>query len=168
MLRLKSRKKDGHSLSHARNARLRLSKNPSGRFGGPKPSKCNPHPATCAADAEALPCKVSLRCFPPGSPAGTRGKRRKARKRTPQADFFDTLRRAFLIACKECPSLSIKGAPGPMAPLLCALRRNLQTRHHFPPCARTVRVRRYRRLPRSRRARPWAAPSPPRRSAPGC
>ena len=70
---------------------LRLSKNPSGRFGGLKPSKCNPNPATCAADSEALLCKVSLRRFPPGSPMGARGKRRKSRKRTPQADFFDTL-----------------------------------------------------------------------------
>ena len=39
----------------------------------------------------SLAAKVSLRCFPPGSPVGTRGKHRKSRKRTPQADFFDTL-----------------------------------------------------------------------------
>lgn len=37
-------------------------------FGGPKPSKENPNPATCAADSEVLLCKVSLRYFPPGSP----------------------------------------------------------------------------------------------------
>ena len=37
-----------------------------------------------------LRSKVSLRRFPPGSPMGARGKRRKSRKRTPQADFFDT------------------------------------------------------------------------------
>ena len=48
-------------------------KNPSGRFGGPKPSKCNPNPATCAADSETLLRKVSLRCFPPGSPTGREG-----------------------------------------------------------------------------------------------
>ena len=51
---------------------FRLSKKPSGRFGGPKPSKCNPHPATCAADSETLLRKVSLRRFPPGSPMGGR------------------------------------------------------------------------------------------------
>ena len=40
----------------------------------------------------SLRSKVSLRRFPPGSPMGARGKRRKSRKRTPQADFFDTLK----------------------------------------------------------------------------
>src|SRR5699024_2463482 len=87
---------------------LRLSKNPSGRFGGPKPSKCNPHPATCAADAEALPCKVSLRCFPPGSPAGTRGKQRstlgKGRRR-----------RTFSTRCEGLlgkPALSLRAFGG--------------------------------------------------------
>ena len=49
----------------------------SGRFGGPKPSNCNPNPATCAADSEALHSKVSLRGFPPGRPVGPRGKQRQ-------------------------------------------------------------------------------------------
>src|SRR5699024_8656119 len=75
----------------AESAALRLSKNPSGRFGGPQPSKCHPNPATCAADSQALRSKVSLHCFPPGRLIEPRGKQCNLRKRTPQADFFDTL-----------------------------------------------------------------------------
>src|SRR5699024_6943607 len=37
---------------------------PLGRLGGPKPSKCHPNPATCAAGSEALRSKVSLRVSP--------------------------------------------------------------------------------------------------------
>ena len=39
--------------------------------------QCNKNPATRAADSEALRSKVSLRCFPPGSSKGARGKQRK-------------------------------------------------------------------------------------------
>ena len=64
-------------------------KKPSGWFGGPKPSKCNPNPATCVADSEALLCKVSLRYLPPVRLKGREGNSVHIRKRTPQADFFD-------------------------------------------------------------------------------
>ena len=52
----------------------KLSKKTSGRFGGLKqPSKCNPNPATCAADSQAcaarFPCAVSR----PGAPWGREG-----------------------------------------------------------------------------------------------
>ena len=56
---------------------VRLSKNLFGWFGGPQPSKCNPNPATCAADSEALRSKVSLHCFPPGRLIEPRGKQCK-------------------------------------------------------------------------------------------
>ncbi len=54
------------------------SKNPIGRLGGPKPSKYNPNPATCAAGSEALRSKVSLRVSPAAPKA--QGKRVLAEK----------------------------------------------------------------------------------------
>ena len=49
------------------------------------------HAAHMPPDSEALRSKVSLHCFPPGRLIEPRGKQCKLRKRTPQADFFDTL-----------------------------------------------------------------------------
>jgi hypothetical protein len=43
----------------------RLLTKPLGGVGGPKPSGCNPKPATCAAVSEALRSKVSIRRSPP-------------------------------------------------------------------------------------------------------
>ena len=42
---------------------LRLSKNLLGWLGGPKPFKCNPNPATCAADS-GLAVQGFLALFP--------------------------------------------------------------------------------------------------------
>ena len=67
---------------------LRLSKNPSGRFGGPQPSKCNPNPATCAADSQALRSKVSLHCFPPGRLIEPRGKQCKYSEKDAAGGLF--------------------------------------------------------------------------------
>ena len=53
-------------------------KTPLGRFGGPKPSKYNPNPATCAAGSEALRSKVSLHVSPAAPQA--QGKRVLAEK----------------------------------------------------------------------------------------
>ena len=52
-------------LSHPQR---RTVENPIGRLGGPKPSKYNPNPATCAAGSEALRSKVSLRVSPAAPP----------------------------------------------------------------------------------------------------
>ena len=57
---------------------VRPLKNPTGRLGGPKPSKYNPNPATCAAGSEALRSKVSLRVSPAAPQA--QGKRVLAKK----------------------------------------------------------------------------------------
>ena len=51
---------------------------PLGRLGGPKPSKCNPNPATCAAGSEILRSKVSLHVSPAAPQA--QGKRVLAEK----------------------------------------------------------------------------------------
>ena len=61
-------------------------KTPLGRLGGPKPSKYNPNPATCAAGSEALRSKVSLRVSPAAPKA--QGKRVLAEKAS-NAGFFD-------------------------------------------------------------------------------
>ena len=66
----------------------RLSKNPSRWFGGPQPSKCNPNPATCAADSEALRSKVSLHCFPPGRLIEPRGKQCKYSEKDAAGGLF--------------------------------------------------------------------------------
>ena len=54
---------------------FRLSKKPSGRFGGPKSSKYNPNPATCAADS-GLAAQGFLAPFPAREPR--RGERETA------------------------------------------------------------------------------------------
>ena len=66
----------------------RLSKNLFGWFGGPQPSKCNPNPATCAADSEALRSKVSLHCFPPGRLIEPRGKQCKYSEKDAAGGLF--------------------------------------------------------------------------------
>ena len=48
---------------------LRLSQNLLGWLGGPKPSKCNPNPATCAADS-GLAVQGFLALFPAREPHG--------------------------------------------------------------------------------------------------
>ena len=68
--------------------RVRLSKNLFGWFGGPQPSKCNPNPATCAADSEALRSKVSLHCFPPGRLIEPRGKQCKYSEKDAAGGLF--------------------------------------------------------------------------------
>ena len=67
---------------------VRLSKNLFGWFGGPQPSKCNPNPATCAADSEALRSKVSLHCFPPGRLIEPRGKQCKYSEKDAAGGLF--------------------------------------------------------------------------------
>ena len=62
---------------------------PWGRLGGPKPSKYNPNPATCAAGSEALRSKVSLRVSPAAPQA--QGKRVLAEK-AGSAAFSDKLK----------------------------------------------------------------------------
>ena len=69
---------------------------PLGRLGGPKPSKCNPNPATCAAGSEALRSKVSLHVSPAAPPgAGETCPGGKGRQRRP----FSTSRSG----CKPLP-----------------------------------------------------------------
>ena len=70
-------------------------KNPSGWFGGPQPSEYNPNPATCAADSEACAARFPYGVFRPGGPEGREENAARTRKRTPQADFFDTQRGCF-------------------------------------------------------------------------
>ena len=67
---------------------FRLSKNLFGWFGGPQPSKCNPNPATCAADSEALRSKVSLHCFLPGRLIEPRGKQCKYSEKDAAGGLF--------------------------------------------------------------------------------
>ena len=57
------------------------------------------HAAHMPPDSEALRSKVSLHCFPPGRLIEPRGKQCKLRKRTPQADFFDTLKQGLKGPC---------------------------------------------------------------------
>ncbi len=79
----------------------RPSKNLLGRLGGPKPSNCNPNPATCAAGSEILRSKVSLHVSPAAPPgAGETCPGGKGRQRRP----FSTSRSG----CKPLP-LSCSG-----------------------------------------------------------
>ena len=73
-------------------------KKPSGLFGGPKPSKCNPNPATCVADSEALLCKVSLRYLPPVRPKGARGKQRSHSEKDATGGLFRQLMHGMFIS----------------------------------------------------------------------
>ncbi len=71
---------DSPFLCHPQRRRVRrfLRITPLGRLGGPKPSKYNPNPATCAAGSEALRSKVSLHVSPAAPQA--QGKRVLAKK----------------------------------------------------------------------------------------
>ena len=74
---------------------------PLGRLGGPKPSECNPNPATCAAGSEILRSKGSLHVSPAAPPgAGKTCPGGKGRQRRP----FSTSRSG----CKPLP-LSCSG-----------------------------------------------------------
>ena len=63
----------------------------------------------------ALLCKASLRCFPPGRSEKPRGKQRKFRKRTPQADFFNMQKAPVYTGALMLPSVECSGQKYPTA-----------------------------------------------------
>ena len=73
---------------------------PQGHRFPPSTSKCNPAPATCAVDSEALRSKVSLRRSPPG---GAEGSRRATRPQDAGVLFWPK-------AGIACPELKIRRA----------------------------------------------------------
>ncbi len=115
--------------------RRRLSKNRSGRFGGPQPSKCNPNPATCAADS-GLAAQGFLALFPAREA-------HRAERETVQILGKGRRRRTFSTRCgapfHDAPVRLPKTLPGGLegrsSPNTIRIRRHVR-RIRNPCCAR--------------------------------